>query len=369
MPYRLLAVTLACFVVPVSAAEFVLVSANNSVTVHKIDAKKGTLTTAQTLPLEGAGPIGFSPDKKIVYVSAALTPDKKKTPAIATLTRNAKGQLQVAALHEVKTSPGYLDTDASGNFLAGSHYSAGAVSMWKLEDGIFRGTLIAETKVDDKAHSSIFSPDGQFLYVPTTEPNKVYSYRVDAKSGAITPTKPAFASGPQEENAARQPRHLIFHPTLPIVYTILEREKSGVGVWSWDATTGQLACINNIVTTLPELTQRITTAEIHLTPNNRFLYISSRDENTKDDKTGGDHMVGFRVDEKTGGLTLIGHFPCESIPRFFGINATGDFLYVGGQGEGKLGCYRINQDSGKLEKFDQVNLGGRVGWVATVTWE
>jgi 6-phosphogluconolactonase len=366
---RILTLTLCGFTVSLSAADYVLVSSSGSLIVHKIDAKSGKLEAQQRIPLEGAGPIGFSPDKQIVYVDASLVADKKKKSAIATLTRDKKGQLQIAAIKEVKSGAGYLSVDKTGNFLAGSHYTAGMVSVWQLEQGIFRGTLIAEAKADIKAHSSIFSPDGKFLYVPTTEPNKVFSYHVDAKSGALTPTTPPFASGPQEENTARQPRHLIFHPNLPIVYTVLEREKSGVGVWSWDATTGQLKCINNIVTTLPELTQRITTAEIHLTPNNRFLYISSRDENTKDDKTGGDHMVGFRVDEKTGALTHIGHFPCESVPRFFCIDSTSNYLYVGGQGEGKIGCYRIDQDSGKLEKFDQVNLGGKVGWVANVVWE
>ncbi len=238
------------------------------------------------------------------------------------------------------------------------------VTLWKLDQGVYRGETVQEVAVEKRAHSSVFAPSNAFLLVPATGPNKVFQLAFDSAKGTLTPNDPPFATGPEGDTEARQPRHLIFHPTLPIAYTTNEREEPGVGVWKWDAKSGRLETIQNIVTHLQGFEGTITTADLHLTPDARYLYISNRDITNKGrSTTGEDSIVGFSVDTATGLLTLIGHTPCEHVPRSFALDEAGRFAYVAGQGDDRLGAYRIVAATGALEPVAQYPVGSRPSWV------
>ena len=213
------------------------------------------------------------------------------------------------------------------------------------------------------AHSAVFSPDNRWLLVPATSPNKVFLNRFDPESGKLTPNDPPFAKGPQGKNEARMPRHLVFHPTRPIVYTTNERGQPGVGVWTWNAERGVLTPLQNIVTQPGGFTGRITTADLHLTPDARYLYISNRDITDRQARTGKDSIVGFSVNAQTGRLNLIDHFPCEHMPRSFALDVTGRYVYVAGQGDDRLGAYRIDAQTGRLTKVTQYETAERPTWV------
>ena len=79
--------------------------------------------------------------------------------------------------------------------------------------------------------------------------------------------------------------------------------------------------------------------------------------------SGVDSIVGFKVDEKSGRLEMIGHTACEHVPRSFTVDETGKFVYVAGQGDDKLGVYQIDTKTGKLKKITQYDVGARPSWV------
>ncbi|MEC8507058.1 MAG: beta-propeller fold lactonase family protein, partial [Planctomycetota bacterium] len=167
-------------------------------------------------------------------------------------------------------------------------------------------------------------------------------------------------------NEARQPRHLVFHPNLPVAYTTYERDPPGIGVWQWETEKGMLKPIQNLITQPDSFRGRITTADLHMTPNGRFLYLSNRDTTQRNSPTGKDSIVGFRVHPQTGKLQRVGDFPCERIPRSFTIDKLGHFLYVAGQGDGRLGAYRI-EGSGELTKIQTYEVGEKPIWVETLS--
>ena len=212
----------------------------------------------------------------------------------------------------------------------------------------------------------MFSPDNHWLLVPATGPNKVFINHFTAQIGSSEPNDPPFASGPKGNQEAKQPRHLIFHPNLSIAYTTNEREQPGVGVWQWDTEKGILNSIQNIVTQPEGFRGQITTADLHLTPDARFLYVSNRDVSQRGSTTGEDSIVGFSVDPQTGYLKLIGHYPCERIPRSFTIDKLGKFLYVAGQGDARIGAYRI-EESGALKKINQYEVEKGPIWIETLS--
>jgi 6-phosphogluconolactonase len=350
---------------PRDSEQRLYLAAGGQLTVYEVNQETGKLSLTQELPLAGAGPFTFAPNRKLMYAVAANPNGKKRASAIATLAIGKGGQLSLVNSANVEERPGYLMTDNNGEFLAGNHYGPGKASIWKI-DPTYRGELVQSLDLENKAHSAVFSPDNLWLLVPATGPNKVFVNHFMAQVGTAEPNDPPFASGPSGYKEARQPRHLIFHPNLSLAYTTNEREQPGVGVWQWDTEKGTLNSIQNIVT-LPEGFQgRITTADLHLTPDARFLYVSNRDGTDRGAPTGNDSIVAFQVDTQTGLLTLIGHYPCERIPRSFTIDKLGKFLYVAGQGDARLGAYRI-EASGALTKIDQLEVGRGPIWIETLS--
>lgn len=346
---------------PNDSEQRLYLAAGSQLSVYEIDKENGELTLLQQLALDGAGPFTFAPNRKLMYAVGKTA----TSSAIATLKIGEGGRLEQSHIAEVKLRPGYLMTDNNGEFLAGNHYGPGKASIWGI-DPIFRGERIEELTLEEKAHSAVFSPDNLWLLVPATGPNKVFVNHFTAQVGTSEPNDPPFAMGPMGEGEARQPRHLIFHPNLSVAYTTNEREQPGVGVWQWDTERGTLKEVQNIVTQPDGFDGRITTADLHMTPNARFLYVSNRDTTERGAPSGEDSIVGFSVDPQTGGLTMIGHYPCERVPRSFTVDQLGKFVYVAGQGDARLGAYRI-EASGALTKITQYEVGKGPIWVETLS--
>ena len=82
------------------------------------------------------------------------------------------------------------------------------------------------------------------------------------------------------------PRHLAFHPTLPIAYLICELNAS-IEVLAYDAKHGSFTFIEQHLLTTEE--QQAWGGAIHLTENGEFLYASNR---------GYDRIYVFQVHEK-----------------------------------------------------------------------
>ena len=350
---------------PRDSEQRLYLATGGQLTMFEVNKENGELSVLQELPVPGAGPFTFAPNRKLMYAVAAESATKKQSPALATLEIGMGGRLKLANVAEVNLRPGYLMTDNNGEFLAGNHYGPGKATIWKI-DPIYRGQTLHELTLEQKAHSAVFSPDNHWLLVPATGPNKVFVNHFTAQVGTIEPNNPPFAVGPIGENEAQQPRHLIFHSNLSVAYTTNERENPGVGVWAWDTEAGTLKTIQNIVTQPRGFDDKITTADLHLTPDARFLYVSNRDITERGAPTGEDSIVGFSVDPQTGFLKKIGHTPCERVPRSFTIDKLGKFVYVAGQGDAKLGAYRI-EESGALTKIKQYTVGNGPIWVEALS--
>ena len=143
---------------------------------------------------------------------------------------------------------------------------------------------------------------------------------------------------------AAGPRHLTFHPTAPYVYVINELD-STITAFSWDASFGNLVAIQTI-STLPEnFTGNSTCADIHVTPNGKFLYGSNR---------GDDSLAVYRIDVSTGLLTLVEIVSVGGqTPRNFAIAPDGKFLLSANQDSNNIVIFSIDQDTGRLHNMNQ----------------
>ena len=98
-------------------------------------------------------------------------------------------------------------------------------------------------------------------------------------------------------------------------------------------------------------------ADLHLTPDGKFLYASERRSST---------LATYKVDAASGRLELIGHVPTEKTPRGFAIDPSGRYLVAAGQDSNGVTVYAIDAASGALSQRARLPLGKNPNWVEIV---
>jgi 6-phosphogluconolactonase len=101
-------------------------------------------------------------------------------------------------------------------------------------------------------------------------------------------------------------------------------------------------------------------ADIHLTPDEKLLYITERTSST---------LAGFRVDTATGKLTYVGSTPTEKQPRGFAIDSRGKFLVASGEKSETISVYAIDPVSGTLRLLNKYPVGKGANWVEIVSFD
>ena len=141
------------------------------------------------------------------------------------------------------------------------------------------------------------------------------------------------------------PRHLAFHPSGKIVFVINELF-STVTTFARDPEKGNLQELQTLSTLTKDFTGTNWSADIHVSPNRRFVYCSNR---------GHDSIAIFMIDPRHGTLTLAGHESTRGMtPRNFAIDPTGAFLLVANQKSDNIVVFRLDQKTGRLSSTGQV---------------
>lgn len=336
-----------------------------SIDVYAIDADSGELDRRHEIDLPGnGGPLTVSPDGRLVYVAMTVPQENgQPQPAVATFQRTPDGSLSLLGTANIPYVTPYLRTDPAGRFLLAAHYGAGRVTVLRIEDGVCTDTLVDDEATAKNAHCVEFDRTGQFVFVPHTGPNRVYQFRFDAETGRLTPNDPPFVGGPDAAQHDHEPRHIVFHPKLDVAYTSNEK-RGGITAWRLDREQGTLELVQTLTTLPPDFEGRSAAADIHLTPDGRFAYVSNRDlTQPPDAREGGDTIAAFALDPETGRMTSLGQFPTEHFPRTFAIDRTGRFLYAAGQRSDRLTSYRVDAATGRLEPLKTYDVNEGPIWV------
>lgn len=341
---------------PVSRqALYVSCSDGKHLLVYEINQDTGQLRETQRLELPGnPGPLALNDEGDHLY--AALRNPSRILP----MTRDtATGQLALLEPAEVPEFPTYLDIDATGKFAITASYRPGLVHTFAInEDATVNGTPIQTTKTERTAHASLIDPSNQFVYIPHTTPNAIYQFRFDDTTGKLAPIQPIIVKGGGKPNQPAGPRHYTYHPTLDIVYVVNELDSS-VSAYQRDKDTGSLTRFQSLTTLPANFSERNTCADIHLTPNGKFLYASNR---------GHDSIAAYKLDED-GLMSFIDWFKTEPVPREFAIDVKGQYLYSAGLRSHKLAAYAIDSNTGRLSRIGNYDTPEGPIWVEAVELE
>ena len=128
-------------------------------------------------------------------------------------------------------------------------------------------------------------------------------------------------------------------------------------MFDYDAGTGQLKEKQTVSALPPDFQGKPSAADLHITPDGKFLYGSERTTST---------LAGFKVDPANGMLSPIGSVPTEKQPRGFNIDSSGRYVLAVGQLSHGLSSYRIDADSGTLIKLKEYPMGKNPNWIEIV---
>jgi 6-phosphogluconolactonase len=171
------------------------------------------------------------------------------------------------------------------------------------------------------------------------------------------------------------PRHLIMSGDNRFVYLLSELTAT-VTTYQVDAKTGVLTEASSVSGLAPDskltpgaprvgpptrnLDNDIWAADIHVTPNGKFLYISERTGNT---------LNAFGVDSASGKLNYLSSTPTERQPRGFAIDPKGRFLVATGEKSETISVYAIDQANGALKFLGKYPAGKGANWVEIVSFD
>lgn len=338
------------------AATFVYVGSSDSQDVTVLELKSNgdlsaVATTAVPGPAKPGGslPMAVSPDKKRLYVGLRNEPFTAVTFAIDKKT----GKLTLVGPGPLADSMAYVATDRTGKFLLSASYGGNKITVNPIgADGVVQAAT-QTMATQPNAHCIITDPSNKYVLHTSLGGDVIYQEKFDAKTGKLSPNDPPTVS----VKAKAGPRHLVFSPNKKFVYLVNELD-AAIYAFPWDAKTGTLKKEVQVESALPKgFTGKPWAADIHLTPDGKFLYASERTTST---------LAAFGVDAKTGKLTAIDSYPTEKQPRGFNIDPSGKFLLSVGQLSNSMTSYAIDKKSGKLTKLKEYPMGKNPNWVEIV---
>ena len=315
--------------------------------VYQFDAATGAAKwVSNTDSSENPSYLAIAPNEKYVYaVNETHGDDGGKVSAFTFDKTTGK----LGFINQQSTGgddPCYVSVSKNNNWVVVANYSGGsAAALAANNDGSLNpySQLLqdsgssANTKRQEKAHvhSVVFSPAQDYLFTPDLGIDKVMIYRFNqASQKPLSPAAPPYVS----VAPGNGPRHFTFHPNQKFAYVI--QELSGT-VGAYRYSDGKLDLLQDIATHPKGYKGDIGSADIHLSPDGKFLYASNRgDENT---------ITIFSVASATGRLKLKGY---QSVmgktPRNFIIDPTGNYLLAANQSTDNIVIFKRNKQTGLL---------------------
>ena len=325
---------------------------SHDITVLALDAARGALVEVERFAVGGTVmPLAVSPDRRVLYASIRSAPYRVLSLAIDA----ASGRLAEIGSAPLPASMCWISADGSGRFLLSASYGSSLVAVSPIgADGV-AGAAQQTLATEANAHSIRTDPSNRFALAACLGGGVVRQMRFDAASGRLDVNEPPNWS----VRAGAGPRHFVFHPTLALVYLLCELDAS-VDVLAFDRERGVLGSAGLAsASALPAGFDAGApwAADLHITPDGRFLYASERRSST---------LAAFAVDAVNGALARIGTLATETEPRGFAITPDGRFLIAVGQISHRLSRYAIDPATGALTKLGDQAVGTNPNWVEIV---
>jgi 6-phosphogluconolactonase len=323
--------------------------------VYKFNSADGSSKEVSHVKTSNPSFVAVSPDQRFVYAvhEDAVNNGKGGEISAFAFSKETGTLTYINEQSSAGDHPCYVAIDKTGKWIATGNYSGGSLSILPVNKdgslGAATTTIRHEGSGMNKqrqekphVHCTLFSNDNRFLFVPDLGLDKVMIYAFDATTGKLTPAKQPFA----KSTDGAGPRHFTFHPNNKYGYLI--EELSGTVV-AFQYNNGALKDIQRISTMPSNDTSFAGSADIHVSPDGKFLYVSNRSiSNT---------IAIYTINQQNGKLSLAGHqSTLGKTPRNFNFDPSGNFLLVANQESNEIVIFKRDKITGLL-----TDTGKRIG--------
>ncbi len=329
---------------------------SQGIELYRLDQKFGTLRYLRTIPkVKNPSYLCLSPDQRYLYAAnELLESDGRPTGRISAFALESNGGTPVL-INRVGShgrAPCYMTVSANGKYVLANNYLDGtAVSLPVLENGGLgqpvsiikqKGSGPVKGRQDaSHVHSINLDPQNNFAVIADLGSDQLSVFAFNSRTGQLTP---------QEDKTVQTapgagPRHLTFSPDGKRLYVANELN-STVEAYSFNTATGELKRLQTVSTLPGEFKGTNYPADIHISPDGKFLYISNR---------GHESIAIFSVNSQNGELSLLTTEPVNgSWPRNFVITPEGKYLLVANQKSRNLVLFRRDASTGRLKRLSSV---------------
>lgn len=322
--------------------------ADDSVYVCRFDPDEGELTvTDRASGLKNPTFLDVDPVRRTLYALNEETgaSGERSGLAVAYKIDPAAGSLkELNRERTVEAATCHIHLDHTRQSLYTASYHGGLVGVNPiLADGsigpasqVIRhsGSSVLPAQTQARAHSVLTDPANRYAVVCDLGMDQVVSYRVDAAGAKL------YRNGSTTLPPGSGPRHFAFHETLPYGYVINELS-STITAFRYNAMNGELTAIQTVSTLPDDYLGDNATADIHLSPDGRFLYGSNR---------GHDSIAVYSVHQGNGALSLVEHASTRGgHPRNFALSPDGRFLLAANRDGNNIVVFRRDEATGRLQ--------------------
>jgi 6-phosphogluconolactonase (cycloisomerase 2 family) len=299
---------------------------------YRFNQETGEATVLDSLEMTNPSYLTVLRDQRLLYV-VSETNDDRASFNVVSIDHGGTMLLMDTDPTEGE-DPCYVTTN--GGIALTANYSGGSMSVFRLSQYGMEAELATKfpgatggpdpsRQAAPHVHCACFTPDGEYVLATDFSADRILSFRVEGQN--------VISNGVAAEVSADSgPRHLTFSNDGRFAY--LMSELSGhVTVFAYQQ--GRLEILQEIVS---DSVGARGGADIHLSPDGRFLYSSNRLQ--------AEGIAIFAVDSQTGLLTRVGYQPTAAHPRMFNITPNGRYL---------LCCCR---DSNKIQVFQRDTATG-----------
>ncbi|MFH1477085.1 MAG: lactonase family protein [Verrucomicrobiota bacterium] len=317
----------------------------------EFNAATGCLSNLQpAFALPNATYQAIHPSGRLLYsVCEEREAGQRRNGSVCALTVEPEaGRLQLLNCRlSLGEGPCHVCIPAEGRQVLVSNYAGGSVAVFPIaSDGaVGKPTsfiqhhggsgIVPNRQTGPHAHSMTLTPDNRFVFAADLGQDRILVNRFDVASGnLLSADHPEVVCTP-----GSGPRHMAIHPNGRYFFLIQELNNT-VTVFEYEPVPGLLTA-RQTLSTLPENWNGTNAAaEIQVSPDGRFLYVSNR---------GHDSLAIFAFDGNRGALETREFVPVRGHwPRHFRLTSDGRFLLAANQESDTITVFAVDPDNGGL---------------------
>jgi 6-phosphogluconolactonase len=318
----------------------------------RMDLRTGQLRQVGSVSAANPSFLTIHPNGRVLYAVNELETYKgARTGAVSAfaIAGDTGGLTQLNEQASGGDAPCYVSVDRTGSVVLVANYLGGSIALLPIHtDGALGpATQIVKhtgagphaNQAAPHAHYILADPSNRFVLAADLGADRVFVYRLDLTAKSLRHVD----GGDGIMRPGAGPRHLDFHPTLPLVFVANELN-STVATLRFDADRGVLTPLD-VRSTLPAgWTGTNYVADIHIAPDGRTLYVSNR----------GHHSIAVFSLTASGSPALEQVVSTEGDwPRNFSLDPTGRWLLVANQRSDSIVVFARDQHSGRLTPTQQ----------------